>query len=362
MTRESTESTEGTTHARVTPLVPFAFALVAVGWAVLRLAMNRQYGQASWETIVQLRAPLPFGHRVLVPMLVRPFVDAGVPIAWAFTVSEWLATFVLLLLVRRMLLRDLPERAARLGAFGVLGVLAFALLLAHRWPIFYPWDAWAMVAIVGAVDAIRRERLGLATAIVVVGAYNRESVALVPLLGIALRLEHVPLRPTIAWAVLTGFAYAAARWSIGLVVPEAPGAPLHVWLGDELRLLHNLRWLADLRNQAQWWSSLAFMPLAWLAVRRFVPRDLQRTHTVAIVGLAGLLVVANAYEPRVYAELLVLAWCAVWIGAWRWATGAPMLPRASGWVGAFDRVAAPVLLAVAVGAALVIRMLAPTVR
>ena len=333
-------------------LVLVAFALVAAGWAVLRLAMNRQYGPASWEMIVELRAPLPFGHRVLVPAIVRPFVAAGVPIGWAFAISEWLATIALLVLVRRALARDLPERAALLGAFGLLGVLSFALLLAHRWPIFYPWDAWAMVAIVAALDAIRRDRLALATAIVVVGAYNRESVALVPLFGVALRLERVPLRPTIAWAVLTMLAYAVARWTIHFIVPEGAGAPLHVWLGDELRLLHNLRWLADLRNQLQWWASIAFLPIAWLALRRFVPRDLQRTHVVPLFGLGGLLVVANAYEPRVYAELIAASWCAVWIGAWRWATGEPALPRASGWIGGFDRVAALALLAIGLAAAI----------
>lgn len=328
-----------------------AFAIVAAGWAVVRLAMNRQYGPASWEMIVELRAPLPFGHRVLVPLLVRPFVDAGVPIGWAFTVTEWLGTFVLLVLLRRALARDLPERAALLGSFGVLGALSFALLLAHRWPIFYPWDAWAMVAMVAALDAIRRDRLALATAIVVVGAWNRESVALVSLFGLALRLEHAPLRPTLAWAVLTTLAYAASRWALRFVVPEAHGAPLHVWLGDELRLLHNLRWLSDLRNQLQWWTSIAFLPLAWFGVRRFVPRDLQRTHVVALFGLGGLLVVANAYEPRVYAELIVVAWCAVFSGAWRWATGEPALARAPGWIGALDRSAALLLLAIGAAAA-----------
>jgi hypothetical protein len=331
-----------------------AFAIVAAGWAVVRLAMNRQYGPASWQMLIELRAPLPFGHRVLVPLLVRPFVDAGVPIGWAFTVTEWLGTFALLVVLRRALARDLPARAALLGTFGVLGMLSFALLLAHRWPIFYPWDAWAMVAIVAALDAIRRDRLALATAIVVVGAWNRESVALVPLLGLALRLEHAPLRPTIAWAVLTMLAYAASRWAIRFVVPEAHGAALHVWLGDELRVLHNLRWLSDVRNQLQWWTSVAFLPLAWFAVRRHVPRDLQRTHVVALFGLGGLLVVANAYEPRVYAELIVLAWCAVFTGAWRWATGEPSSPRATGWIGAFDRSAALVSLAIAVGVAFVL--------
>ena len=72
-----------------------ALALVAAIWAWLRISLNREYGPASWQTLIELRAPLPFGHRVLVPALLRPLVDAGVSIPWAFGLSEWLATITL---------------------------------------------------------------------------------------------------------------------------------------------------------------------------------------------------------------------------------------------------------------------------
>ncbi|HET6585090.1 MAG TPA: hypothetical protein VFG69_16650, partial [Nannocystaceae bacterium] len=153
-----------------------ALGVVAAGWTALRFAMTRQFGPASWQALVELRAPLPFGHRVLVPAIVRPFVAAGVPVGTAFAVSEWIATIVLVLGLRAVLARFVPPRAALLGALAFLGVLAFPLLLAHRWPIFYPWDAWALVATVVGVLAITRGRFALATAVVVIGACNRETV------------------------------------------------------------------------------------------------------------------------------------------------------------------------------------------
>lgn len=327
-------------------------AIVAACWAVLRLAMNREYAQASFTALVELRAPLPFGHRVLVPLLVRPFVDAGVTVTWAFGVSEWLATIALVVALMRALGRDLPSRAAALGAVLVLPILALPMLLAHRWNVFYPWDTWAMVAIVLVIDAIRRDRMALACVIVFVGGFNRESIALAPLLAIVLRLHSGTMRTTLAWAVWMVFAYAAARGLVAMTVP-ARGEPLHVWLGDEFRLAANLRWLSDPGHLAQWLGSIAVLPLLWWSVREHAPRDLVRTHTVVLVAILGLFVVANVYEPRVYGELVVLAWWVGWTGAWRWATGIAIESHdRPPWIAAFDRWAAIAIALVAVAAAL----------
>ncbi len=327
-----------------------AVVLVSCVWAVLRLAMTREYGPASWSALVELRAPLPFGHRVLIPLLARPFVHAGAPVAWVFGVSEALATIALLLTLAAALRDDLPLRAARLGAVLVLPVLSLPLLLAHRWPIFYPWDAWAMVAIVLGTHALRRGRTVLAFAVVILGALNRESVVLVPLVGAILRLDRESLRTNLARTVLLLFAYVGARAVLPWLAPEARGAALHVMLGDELRLHHNLRWLAEPANIAQWWGSVAMLPLAWFAVRRVAPRDLVRMHAPLLVALCGLLVVANAYEPRVYAELMAIAWWVVWAGAWTWASERPPAPVATDagvWLRMYDRWAVAVVIAVA---------------
>lgn len=345
----STESTPA--PSRMAAVLGVAF--VAAIWAVLRLAMNREYGPASWAALVEQRAPLPFGHRVLVPLLARPWVDAGVPVAWVFGVSEWLATMVLIWALARALGRDLGPRPAALGAVLVLPVLALPMLLAHRWNVFYPWDTWAMVAIVLVVDAIRRDRMGVACAVVFVAAFNRESIALAPLFAIVLRLETRTLRTTIAWAVWMAFAYAAARGIVAMLVPDVRGQALHLWLGDESRAAANLRWLAEPRNAALWLGSVAALPLFWWIVRRDAPRDLVRLHVPALVGLVGLLAVANAYEPRVYGELVVLAWLVVWTGAWQWATVTPPCAgTTSGWIRVFDRFAGFAVALAAVAAAL----------
>lgn len=319
------------------PILPaLALCVVAAAWAALRLAMNREYASATLTMLVELGAPAPFGQRVLVPLVARPFVQAGLPVHGVFGVAEWLASIALVLAARRALAFDVPRRAATLGAAIVLPMLAFPMLLAHRWNIFYPWDTWAMAALVLAVDAIRRDRMPLVLAIVFVGSLNRESMVLVPLAAVAIHLERPTLRHSVAWAVWLGLAYLAARWLASTIVPPR-GTSLHVWLGSELRLASNLRWIAAGTNALVWLGSIACAPVAWWAMRRHAPRDLVRLQVPVLVGLAGLLVVANAYEPRVYGELLVVAFLPIFVGAWRWAADAPTVPRAPGWIGALDR-------------------------
>lgn len=317
-------------------LAATALGLVAAAWTALRLTMNVEYASATLTTLVELQAPAPFGQRVLVPLLCRPFVHAGVPVATAFAAAEWLATIVLVLAMRRALARDLPSRAASLGSLGVLGVLAFPMLLAHRWNVFYPWDTWAMAVLVLAVDAIRRERMALALALVFVGTFNRESTVLLPLVAIVLHLERPTLRHTAAWSVWFVLAYLSARGLAQMIVPPR-GESLHLWVGGELRLLSNLRWLTTRHDALLWLGSIGCAPIALWAVRRHAPRDLVRLHVPLLVGLTGLLVVANAYEPRVYGELIVVAYLPVFVGAWRWATDSPVEGRADRWVAFVDR-------------------------
>ncbi len=301
--------------------------------------MTRQFQPASWQALVELRAPLPFGHRVLVPWLVRPFVDAGVPVGTAFAVSELVATVVVLVALRAVFARWVNERAAMLGALGFLGVLAFPLLLAHRWPIFYPWDAWAIAATVLGVLAIATERLPLAVVIVFVGALNRETVILLPAVAVLMHLDD-PARRTkaLGWAGIMLLAWFAARSIVAALVPSTRGAVVQLHVEGELRVLHNLEWLAAPERALQWLGSLAFLPVLWVAVRSRIPRELVRLEWIAIAGIAGLLVVANVYEPRVYGELLALAWIGAWVGVWRWTEGTAPTPSADarldrwGWV------------------------------
>jgi hypothetical protein len=319
---------------------------LAVGWAVLRLAMNREFRDAPWSALLALEARLPFGHRVLVPLLARPLVDRGLDVRIAWGGFETLATVALVLLLARVFEGRMHERAARLLAACVLGVLSFAYLLPHRWSIFYPWDTPAMAFVVAGVVLVLERRFAAACAITAIAALNRESAVLVPACTVVLWLHDEGIRRrALPWAGLMGVVYASVRWGVAIGLPDNRGASLHTALDGRYRLFNNLEWLADPAHAVTFVGSLGFVPLLWLAVHRHVPSDLQRLQVPALAALLGLMVVANVYEPRAFGEVIVLGWIAVGtaLGRWLHEEIPPPSPRPS-WLALFDRLAAPAVL------------------
>lgn len=328
---------------------------MALVWAVLRLSMNREYREATWADLLQLDAPLPFGHRILVPLLARPLVSLGIdlPVAWgAFEVVSMVA---LVVLVERILGIYIDARPARLLAVSTLGLLPLAFLLPHRWPIYYPWDAPAMAFVAAGTWAVLRRRFALAWMVTAVAALNRESALLVPVCAVVLTLhDETARRRTVPWAGLMVATYALVRWGIDIALPDNPGPPLHFTVGGDYRLFHNLRWLADPVHVGTFVGSLAFVPLSWPAVSRHVPTELQRMHLPVVAATLGLTIVANVYEPRAFGEVIVLGWLCVAAGLGRWLSATREAPEARrpSWLVLVDRFGALAMLVAWIGFAL----------
>ena len=320
---------------------------LSVGWAVLRLAMNREFQGAKWASLLALDAPLPFGHRVLIPVLARPLASAGLDLPLVWGVFEVLSMVGLLLVLEALLASYLQARPARLLSVAMLGVLALAYLLPHRWPIFYPWDTPAMAFVVLGTSMVVQRRFATACLVTAIAGCNREGALLIPAALVVLTLhDDASRRRALPWAGLMVVAYVVVRWSIALALPDNPGPSLHTALEGRYRLFNNLEWLADPARAVTFVGSLGFLPILWLSVQRYVPDDLQRLHVPALAAVLGLTVIANVYEPRAFGEAIVLAWIAVAVGIGRWLEGRvatrPERPR---WLVVFDRGGGLLLLA-----------------
>lgn len=315
--------------------------LVAAVFVALRLKFNREYEGAPWEALVAGTAKLPFGHRVLVPWLVRPFVDAGVSIRAAFATTEWLAVIAALTGMEAALRRFVDERFARVSAFGFAAVLALLFLLPFRWPVFYPWDTPAIACIAWGVALAHRRRHGPLVVLALAGAVNRESAVLLPFITLALLCDGEHRREGIRSASLQLAGVVLVRLAISVLVPVKKGGALDLRIAGMWRVDHNLEWLADPLHALPILGAFSLLPVLWLVVRSELPRSLRRLEWVVIPAFAGLLVVANLYEPRAWGEPLTLLFLGVAVGGIRWAQGAESVPReASG----LDRWVSPALL------------------
>lgn len=305
-----------------------AVVILAAGYAALRLTMNEQYKVAPWPALVELRAPLPFGHRVLVPLLTRPLQGLGLSLPLSLGIWESVATAGLAGAVSWTLRPRVGGRLGMTAGLLMLLVLPWLFLLPHRWPIFYPWDTPAMALLVAGIGAIDRGRWGWAAAITLLAALNRESAILLPAAALLLAPPRSGRwRPALARVASLLAVVLVARVGIGLALPDNPGPPLHFTVSGGYRVLHNLRWLADPRHALITIPSLAAWPLAWALLARVVEPRWRRMWLLAWGQTAGLMVLANIYEPRAFGEVLALAVLPTAIGIARWLGLAEELPE-----------------------------------
>lgn len=286
---------------------------VAFGFAWLRLSFGEQYRHAKWAALVDGTAPRPFGHRVLMPQIagwVQRTTD--LPLSRVWLGLETLSALALLVaLVAIFGRQDSPGRAYGKAVAG-LALLGVVLVAPRVWPIFYPWDTPAVAVCVGAAALAERGRYGWCVLLAGVGAFNRESAGLVPLIMLALRVDDEPdRRGLLAWASGAMAAVIAARVLIALWWPDNPGPALHLTLREEYRVFVNARWLTEPVHVAKWLAWGGWLALVWPWAARRAGWPWRRLGAVAWTWFSAAFVVANVYEPRAVAEALALAWLVV---------------------------------------------------
>lgn len=297
-----------------------AAAIASLAYALLRVRVNLNL---SWDEYYALASGLPVGHRVLVPMLARPLVE-WMPLtpAHAFLIFEALATLLLLYVLWHTLADRIGTRSAMIGAGSFLLVLAWLYLPRYGQGIFYPFDTPAIAFTILFVRLILLRRWGWAIAFTALAASNRETAGFFPLIAGALGLRLLPLGRLAVLVVTLFVGYAAVRLLIVALVPATGGPHVLFYVPSGRSIaLNNLYWLASPINLLVLLASMGFVPLVWLALRRWVPADLVVLPPAAFWMFIALLVVGNAYEPRIYGEMLVVLWLPVAVAAARWADG-----------------------------------------
>ncbi len=293
-------------------------ALSAAVYVTLRLTLNREYDGAPWEALVAGTAQLPFGHRVLVPWAVRPFVGWGVSVRTAFAVTEWVATVAAISGIEAALRRTTGAKPAQLAAGAFLGVLGLAFLLRFRWPVFYPWDTPAIAFTAWGVAFAQARRHGPLVVLAAVAALNRESAILLPVVTLVLLLGTPHRKEALRSASLQLVVVVLVRLLIALVMPIDEGGAVDLRVEGMWRIDHNLQWLAGPKHALKILGAFSLLPVLWVALRAHIPLALRRLELVIIPAMAGLMVVANIYEPRAWGEPLTLLYLGVAAGTARW--------------------------------------------
>ena len=307
---------------------PWAFWLavvMAVAYAVARVALNEQTRFATIEEVVAGEARRPFSYRVLVPALVGLIsrgpglshlsleaIAGGVEAAAA--VAAW-AAFARFL---RPHVGGDPARA-RVAALALLPVLWLTLGSPWRYnDVLFLWDTPSVAAFALGLALLQERRWGSYYVLFVVATFNRETTCFLTIAYVLASLGRVPLQTLALHAGAQLALWIGVKAALSAVVV---GAAPPTYVGEGQFILTYARSLVVLTAVPGWvYLGLAFGG-AWL-----VPLGLrQRLRGVAFapyfrvvpVFLYGMALVGELVEVRIYSELAPLVVAGLVVGLWR---------------------------------------------
>lgn len=294
--------------------------LVSISYTCLRFTLNIEYGGATWKMLYELVAPVPFGNRILVPLLSRPLVAVDFDIKIAFMFWEVAFSILLIYSLFRVFRLYLDDKWSRLFSLLIFLFLPLAFLLKFKWPIFYPYDTAAMAFIILSMYLVLKERWMLLVILVAIATLNRESSILVPLIFAAMYADKMATKRFFHILILLSSAYIAVR--IGLMEitrsnPHPYGGQMAFVAGDHLRINTNLYWF--IRNPVNpfiFLGSIGFTPLFVVLLRKSIPQHIMNLALVCGVYIFMLAFIGNLYESRIFGEVLVIAYVMICLGTY----------------------------------------------
>jgi hypothetical protein len=283
--------------------------IIAICYTTLRFYLNIEYNGATWEQIYNLTAPIPFGYRILIPVISRPIVQFGFTIKEAYMFWEVIFTILLIYGLYNTFILHVSDRWSKTLTICFVYILPLLFLLKLQWPVYYPSDTPSMALVTWGIFLILKEQWVALAFILALATLNRESSILIPMIFVVIYIDKLPIRKIISIFLLMCSLYFLVRWGVVLLTRNNPapyGGPMAFVIGNNWRVDNNISWLYKIQNVFILISTLGGIPIFYYMLRKYIPRHLRRTHVVVIVYFAMLLFIGNIYEPRIFGEISVI--------------------------------------------------------
>ena len=312
--------------------------LAAVCWTALRFEYTNQFAPSSYDCIYDFTAAVPFGKRVLMPLLAHLVTKSGLGVIHAFEVLEIVSVIMLCLGLSRTFKLYGNERMSRFLGAGIMFVLPWLFLVPCHYSLLFPWDLPAMAFTAWGIWAALTGRWGLMCGLMVFASCNRESAVLLPGIWVAICLGKQSLLRTVGMVTLLGCVYVLVQASINPFLNDNLDFYELTWgmsmkVHGTWRLLNNWNWLSECGQRVfVWLGTMSCLPVLFgLGVKKF-PIALRRCGLVAWGYFWMLMVVGNIYEARVFGEITVLLYVPVALWIWQRTTGEKLeISEMKGW-------------------------------
>jgi hypothetical protein len=306
----------GETTSRKLPaelLVLLVAAFYSFYFAELRFSLNSEYGPSNLAALTSHSAFKPFQYRILLPSLADALCRLGSfpsdSPAKAFKVLEAASTFLTIAAFRYYVSSFFADRLTNaLMALSLLYVLPFHLLLPRINPFYYPADTASIFFFSLALALMQRRKWLMYYAVFVFATLNRETSVFLTVTYALIALGREKTSGV--------FLHCAAQFLIWVGIKSAlfaafagnPGPDGFEWRHMGTSVTHlstNLSFLATPGNYPFLLSAFGF---TWVPVlfnyRSIGVAFVRRSVLVVFPFFAGMLLVGNIYEIRIFGELI----------------------------------------------------------
>lgn len=198
-------------------------------------------------------------------------------------------------------------------SIGFVFALPLIFLLKTQNPWLFPWDTPAMAFVVWSVYLLFQQRWIPTMILLFFASLNRESAILIVPIFWAIYIDRLTLRKLAALTIAFLSIYWTANWLITLTLSD--NIPFYERLHFNMsfirngnwRVVHNWLWLNNnAQNYLVLLSTMAGLPVAFIALSNYIPRYLKRFAIVSLLYFSMLAFVGNFVEPRIFGEICAI--------------------------------------------------------
>ncbi|MBA4695817.1 MAG: hypothetical protein H2069_00330 [Legionella sp.] len=307
-----------------------AFTLILlISYTVIHIKLTGVYIDATIDKWFNFTVRLPFGQRLLTPLMARGIAYIlPLDIASLFVLIEFFFSCLLYWALNKLLLHAFSSRQSQALSWLFFLLLPLITVINYRdaeATFYYPYDTASLFFIVGGFALCLEKRWRYFIPWIALATLNRESSILLVLLIPA--IHHQTLKEVIKPFFCALAVYILVRSAILHQVASLPG-PLMEWFFRRTTHTYfeaNLAWLFGDENLFVFLFCFAAIPLLWFTFYDYIPVRYRPLRYLGIIYFFGLLLVGNFMEARIFAEIVALIYLPVCVALKHWMAGESVL-------------------------------------
>lgn len=287
-------------------------SIISLCYTALRYTYNYEFNGATYEQIFTFIAPVPFGKRVLTPILANIIVHSGISQYRAFQLIEITSIASLIFALYNIFQLYVEKRSAKVLSLLFICFLPLVFLLRTPFPLLFPWDTPAMTLIAWSIYCLLKAKWKAALGVMLLASLNRESAVLIPLLYTGMYGDRTPIKRFAGYLAMLIAVYISCQYAVGTTLHNnLPFYNLHGGMSLQRagtwRMLYSMGWLNS--SNINWLvlvSSMAGTPLLFLMFIRTLPCYFRRYGLISLAYFVMLSIVGNLFESRIFGETVLI--------------------------------------------------------